>query len=673
MNRRLVLIMALTLLVGMLSVAFNVQRAKASGTIYIRADGSIDPPDAPISTVDNVTYTLIGNITSDSDGIVVERSNIIIDGAGYTVEGPMASYPISTGISLQSNVNVTIKNTNIENFYYGIKISSSSNNTISRNNITANNEDGIWLAYSSNNSISGNNITNNGKGIFLLGSSNNSIAENVFVSDGLAVSDSYGNIVVNNLVNGKSLTYLEDVSDAVVGDTGQVILVNCIRIRVENLNLSHTTVGVQLWRTSHTTIAGNNITANNEDGISLSESSNNNAVGNKITNNNYSGIALSYYSSNNSISGNSITNNGKGIYLDYSSNNSISGNNITNNMSGIKLAESSDNTLRNNHMSDNQYNFGVYGYELSHLINDVDSSNTVDGKLVCYWVNRHNEVTPADAGYVAVVNSTGITVSNLDLKNNERGILLAYTKNSTIAGNNITNNGIGIGLDSSSNNMISGNNITNNSDGMRLYDSPDSSISGNNITTNGNKGIVLDDSSNVSVSGNNITANHYEGITLGNSFNDSISGNNIIDNMNGIYLYNSFNDSIFDNNLMNNKCGVIIQSSNACTFYHNNFINNGMPPFFVEQVWSYGSVNVWDDGYPSGGNYWSDYDGTDANHDGFGDTPYVIDANNTDNYPLMVQYVIPEFPIFFILPLFMMATSLAVIVYTRKNKISDVM
>ena len=81
------------LLLGMLSLAFNIKPAKAewTGTVYIRSDGSIDPPDAPISSVDNITYTLTGNITSDADGIVVERSNIIIDGSGYTLQGTGAT------------------------------------------------------------------------------------------------------------------------------------------------------------------------------------------------------------------------------------------------------------------------------------------------------------------------------------------------------------------------------------------------------------------------------------------------------------------------------------------------------------------------------------------------------------------------------------------------------
>lgn len=134
-------IMLTLLLTSMLTLAFNVQPVKAEGTIYIRADGSIDPPDAPISTVDNVTYTLTGNITSDADGIVVERSNITIDGDGYTVLGTGTE----NGFYISGTTNVTIKNTIIKSFGHGIYLYVSSNGSIFGNNIMANNYDGIWL------------------------------------------------------------------------------------------------------------------------------------------------------------------------------------------------------------------------------------------------------------------------------------------------------------------------------------------------------------------------------------------------------------------------------------------------------------------------------------------------------------------------------------------------
>ena len=65
-------IILIVLLISMLTLAFNIQPVKASGTIYIRADGSIDPPSANITSADNVTYYFTEN---NYDEIVVERSN----------------------------------------------------------------------------------------------------------------------------------------------------------------------------------------------------------------------------------------------------------------------------------------------------------------------------------------------------------------------------------------------------------------------------------------------------------------------------------------------------------------------------------------------------------------------------------------------------------------------
>jgi len=342
-------------------------------------------------------------------------------------------------------------------------------------------------------------------------------------------------------------------------------------------------------------------------------------------------------------------------------------------MYGIWLDSSSNNKLRDNHMTDNQYNFGVGGLELSDFINDVDSSNTVDGKLVCYWVNRQDEVVPADAGYVAVVNSTDITVENLDLKNNGQGILLAYSKDSTIYGNNITKNDHdGISLIYSSYNIMSGNNITNTMYGIWLHNSSNNTISGNNITANNVDGIWLDEYSNYnSISGNHITNNGY-GILLSDYSNyNSMYGNNITKNYYGIGLHSNYcdnnsisantitanlnfgielrtyNNTISENTIKNNFCGIWLFESSNNSIYHNNFVMTAYTDPWgrrYQHVYTQSAYpNFWDDGYPSGGNYWSNYTGVDSDHDGIGDSSHILDADNQDNYPLMGMF--SDFPV----------------------------
>ena len=365
--------MFILLVTSMLTLAFNIQPVKASGTIYIRADGSIDPPTAPISTVDNITYTFAGDI---NNAIVIERDNIVVDGAGYTLQGT-DDYE-SRGTDVTGRSNITIKNTSIKNYWYGIFLDYSSSNSIFGNNITTNrndgirlnssssynsisgnnitnNDDGVYLYHSSSNSIFGNNITaNNRYGIYLFSSSGNNISGNTFVNNGLFVSGSYQNSVQNNTVNGRPLFYLEGVSNCTVDDAGQVILVRCDNIRVEGLNLSRTDFGVELWETSNSTVSGNDIT-NNLYGIWLDSSSSFNSISANNVTDNGDGISL-VYSYSNSISGNNITANGNdGILLYSSSSNSIFGNNITANMQGgIEFYFSSDyNSIFHNNFINN--------------------------------------------------------------------------------------------------------------------------------------------------------------------------------------------------------------------------------------------------------------------------------------------------------------------------------
>jgi len=148
MNRKLAATLII-ILVGILGLLFKVQRVEASGTIYIRADGSIDPPTTSIQR-DGDIYTFTANIY---DSIVVERDNIVVDGAGYMVQ---KSY--GTGIDLSYRNNVTVKNTLIRNSFKGMYLNYATTVTLVANNIM-NNYFGIVLDYSSNNNISGNSVT----------------------------------------------------------------------------------------------------------------------------------------------------------------------------------------------------------------------------------------------------------------------------------------------------------------------------------------------------------------------------------------------------------------------------------------------------------------------------------------------------------------------------------
>jgi parallel beta-helix repeat protein len=155
-------------------------------------------------------------------------------------------------------------------------------------------------------------------------------------------------------------------------------------------------------------------------------------------------------------------------------------------------------------------------------------------------------------------------------------------------------------------------------------------------------GIDLSFRSNITVT-NMQVSDFVQGIHLLNSTNCTLIGNNITANVDGIRIDNSTNNSIIGNNITTNRHGTHPYEGNV--FYHNNFINSTDRNVFFDSA---GHVDTWDNGYPSGGNYWSNYTGvdekkgssqSDAGSDGIGDTPQILSPNNTDRYPLMVPYV----------------------------------
>jgi parallel beta-helix repeat protein len=278
------------------------------------------------------------------------------------------------------------------------------------------------------------------------------------------------------------------------------------------------------------------------------------------------------------------------------------------------------------------------------------------------------------------VTFTGFTVkSNMGSKVGlDLGSLAFFGSNCKITNNNFQKTLVGTGI----NERIS-NCTFEGSDNFGVVVTLSNSIIADNIIT-GNYlgGIDISDSSNVTIKGNNITHNGVEsygsfaieydgsGISLTTydqnvNTNINIYHNNISDNPRfGIQFYGATSNlSIYSNNITNNGIGINLSNlglrkysplGSGTKIFYNNVVGN-IKNAFIETTYPYNltsdmlynkvigngtDVVLWDNGVV--GNYWSDYqskypNATEIGSSGIGNTPYIIDTNNTDSYPLIHQ------------------------------------
>ncbi len=490
----LVLVLVATLFVT--TVPMNVSAAPT--TVIIKSTGEVEPVDAPIKRKGD-TYIL----TDDIEGnIVIERSGIILDGAGHTIYGSS-----SIGIYMEYLSGVTIKNCNVDSCYVGIQIYTCRNSVIKENTLTGNTMAGIALWYYSNyNTIQENTVKDNGYGIVL-------IRYNDY------------NVIKDNLITGNA-------------NYGFDTLYSDHNTFKDNEIIESGWAGMTIRFSEYNTIKDNTIEGHSSFGI-RSYYSTGDIFEENIIRDNLVGISI-WYNYMDTISENSVSDNYWGITLYYCIAMKVNENTVKGSNDGMDLWYSENCILRENAFKNNEYHFDVGGGEHDYYIHDIDTSNTIEGKPIIYWVDEHDKTVPNNIGFLTLVDCSEIIVKDVTLTDNDEGLQLLYSKDCIIENVKLKDNFIGFILQGSSGNTIT-KCTSMDSDwwGIWLTNSGENIITECTFSGNGLVGALLESSSGNKLYYNNFKSNGvHASDDSTNTWNDGAGMGNYYDDYTGEDLNN---------------------------------------------------------------------------------------------------------------------------------------
>ena len=345
-------------------------------SVYIRADGSIEPSTAPITREGNV-YTLTGDLTNTT--IKIERDDIIFDGAGYSIIGNDIQF--HSGVDISNRTGITIRNIVIKQFGTGILMDNASKNTLKENKITT--YQAFRLDSADNNIIACNRAVSLDYGIIGSGSYNQ-ITDNNFSSEsndgyarmGISLQSSNNNTISrNNISHGIGINLADSHYNTISNNT----------LTGGNTELSST--GILLTRSSNNQIFCNIIkekTSVSSTGLHLSDESANNLVSENLFEKNTYAVALCYYSVGEARPEN--------VY-----NNTFYRNSFIDNVNNVRIAKGTQNNYWDNGQQGNFWS----DYQ------GIDSNNDGNGDAP-YTIGENNQdnyplMTPYDVEHRVVV------------------------------------------------------------------------------------------------------------------------------------------------------------------------------------------------------------------------------------------------------------------------------
>jgi len=234
---------------------------------------------------------------------------------------------------------------------------------------------------------------------------------------------------------------------------------------------------------------------------------------------------------------------------------------------------------------------------------------------------------PHEADGIRIQGCSNIVISGNIISRNNYGLFIYYSGNVRVQNNLIFDNRRGIGITLSHHNQVISNSVSaSREQGISMGSEANSNLIINNeICENDFCGISVGWSHYNYIIVNNLSRNNEAGIRLDGSPNNTIVANHIASNdRDGLAFFGSDSNSVTGNMITRNEWdGINLDQSDFNSIYHNDFVNN------TQQARA-ARTNAWDEGYPSGGNYWSNYKGSDVysgpyqnwtGRDGVGDTP----------------------------------------------------